>query len=172
MKKRTTKKVVMAMAVIVLFAAVSLFYSRPMTPEQRYPMLSLHKCTELRVCYRTDGQAELTEFTIDKNCQEFQVLCDLLYEQSYCRSLRDLFPRGTRVHPTEPGDFEWEVLFCFEGIVFPNGSIGSGGLLRIQNWYGDLDLYFDGEVLSCYTKEQEAWAKEVLDGILSSVEAT
>ncbi|MBQ8564107.1 MAG: hypothetical protein IJ443_09515 [Firmicutes bacterium] len=163
MKKLKTKKAVILIAVTLLFIAAYLFYSRPMTIQQRYPMLNLDKCTELRGYYRLDGQVELTEFTIDKNCKEFEMLCDLLYEQDYRRSLRDLLPRGTRIHPTEPGDFEWEVFFYFENVALPDGNIGSGGILRIQCWYGELDIHFDGEILTCYTDEQETWAKDVLN---------
>jgi len=162
MKKLKTKKVVIVVAIIILFIAVYLFYSRPMSIQQRYPMLTLEKCTELRGYYKLDGQAELTEFSIDKNGEEFEMLCDLLYEQEYHRSLRDLLPRGTRTHPTEPGTFQWEVYFHFDDVVFPNGSIGSGGMLSIQSWYGELDIHFDGEILSCYTNEQETWAEGVL----------
>lgn len=165
MKKLKTKKAVVMISVILLLIAAYLFYSRPMTIQQRYPMLNLDKCTELRGYYEIDGQTEFTEFTIDKNSEEFEMLCDLLYEQSYCRTLRDILPRGTRIHPTEPGDFEWEVYFHFEDVVLPDGNIGSGGILRIQCWYGELDIHFDGEILSCYTNEQETWAKEVLNTI-------
>lgn len=167
MKKLKTKKAVIMIFVILLLIAVYLFYSRPMTVQQRYPMLNLDKCTELRGYYKIDGQTELAEFTIDKNSEAFEILYDLLYEQSYHRSLRDLLPRETRIHPTEPGDFEWEVCFYFEDVVFSDGNIGSGGILRIQCWYGELDIHFDGEILSCYTNEQEAWAKEVLNTIQS-----
>lgn len=162
MKKTKIYSTIIVITFILLFIAAYLFYSRPMTIQQRYPILTLDKCTELRGYFRLDRQEELTEFTIDKNSTEFKSLCDLLYEQDYRRSLKDLLPRGTRVHPTEPGDFQWEVSFYFEDIVFPDGSIGSGGILSIQSWYGELDIHFDGDVLSCYTNEQETWAKEVL----------
>ncbi len=165
MKKLKTKKAVIMIAVVLFFIAGYLFYSRPMTIQQRYPMLTLDKCTELRGYYEIDEQVEFTEFTIDKNSEEFGILCNLLYEQSYRRSLRDLLPRGTRIHSTKPGDFEWEVYFYFEDVVLPDGNIGSGGVLRILSWYGELDIHFDGEVLSCYTNEQETWAKEVLNTI-------
>lgn len=165
MKKLKTKKAIIMIAVILLFIAVYLFYSRSMSIQQRYPMLTIEKCTELRGYYKLDGQAEFTEFTIDKNSEEFEILCDLLYEQEYHRSLRNLFPRGTRIHPTESGAFQWEVYFHFEDVVFPDGSIGSGEMLSIQSWYSELDIHFDGEILSCYINEQETWAKEVLNTI-------
>ena len=156
-------------SVILFLIAVYLFYSRPMTIQQRYPMLDLDQCTELRGYYKIDGQTELTEFTIDKNSEAFEILCDLLYEQSYRRSLRDLLPAGTRIHPAEPDSFQWEVFFHFENIALPDGSTVSGGVLRIQCWYGELDIHFDGEELSCYTNEQETWAQETLEIIQRSI---
>lgn len=163
--KKLKAKTVILIAAIFLCIAGYLFYSRPMTIQQHYPMLTLDKCTDLRGHYEIDGQTDFTEFTIDKNSEEFEVLCRLLYDQDYRRSLRNFLPRGTRIHPTESGDFEWEVYFHFEDVEFPDGNIGSGGILRIQYWYGELDIHFDGEMLSTHTKEQEAWAKEVLNAI-------
>lgn len=165
MKKVKTKKVAISFSVAVLLLAAYLIYSRPMTIQQRYPILDLAQCTELRGYYEIVGQAERTEFTIDKNSEDFETLCTLLYEQTYRRSLKDLLPRGTRIHATQPGDFEWEVFFQFEDVVFPDGNHGSGGILRIEYWYGELDIHFDGEQLSCHTKQQEFWAKTILDTI-------
>lgn len=165
MRKPKSKRPVIVIAVIILFVAAYLLYSRPMAIQQRYPMLTLDSCTELRGYYKINEQTEFTEFTIDKNSEAYEILCSLLYEQDYRRSIRDLFSRGTRIHPTEPGDFEWEVYFHFEDAVLSDGNIGSGGILRIQYWYGELDIHFDGDVLSCYTNEQETWANEVLNTI-------
>lgn len=167
MKKLKNKKAVIVISVMLLLLVVYLFYSRPMTIQQRYPMLKLDKCTELRGYYEISGQTAFTEFTIDKNSEEFEMLCSLLYAQDYRRSLRDLLPQGTLTHSTAPGDFEWEVYFRFEDVMLTDGNIGSGEILRIQYWYGELDIYFDGEKLSCHTNEQEAWAKEVLNAIQS-----
>ena len=89
----------------------------------------------------------------------------LSFASSYRRSLKDILPRGTHIHPTEAGDFQWEVIFHFDNVVLNDGSIGSGGMLRIQSWYGELDIHFDGEILACNTDEQETWEKEVLDAI-------
>lgn len=163
MKKLKTKKAVIMITLILLFIVAYLFYSRSITIQQRYPMLNLDKCTELCGYYKIDGQTELTEFTIDKNSETFEILCNLLYKQSYRRSLRDLLSRGTRIHPAEPGTFEWEVFFYFENVALPDGNIGSGGILRIQYWYGELDIHVDGEIFACYTDEQETWAKDVLN---------
>ena len=164
MKKPKMKKAFLLISVTVLLLAAYLIYSRPMTIQQRYPMLDLEQCTDLRGYYEIGGKGR-TEFTIDKNSEDFETLCTLLYEQAYRRSLKDLLPRGTRTHVTQPGDFEWEVFFRFEDAVFPDGSHGSGGILRIAYWYGELDIYFDGEQLSCHTTQQESWAKTFLDAV-------
>lgn len=164
-KKVRTKKIVIVASVAVLVIAACLFYSRPKTVSQLYPMFTLDKCTEIRGYY-IDTQPGMTEYTIEKDSDEFQKLCALFWEQEYCRSLRDILPRGTRTYqtqPDDPNDYQWDVYFCFEDITLPDGSIGSGAMLHFQSWYGELDIYFDGETYSCYTSEQEAWAKEILD---------
>ncbi len=171
MKKLKNKKVVIVVSVMLLLVAVYLFYSRPLTIQQRYPMLNLDKCTELRGYYEICEQTAFTKFTIDKNSEEFEMLCSLLYTQDYRRSLRDLLPQETRTRSIAPGDFEWAVSFHFEDVVLSDGNIISGDTLRIQYWYGELDVYFDGKKLSCHTNEQEAWAKEVLNAI-QSIEQT
>jgi len=163
MKKLKTQKAFIMLFVMLLFIAGYLFYSRPMTIQQRYPMLTLDKCTEIRGYYEVGAQAEMTAFTIEKDSEYFQKLCNLFYERNYRRSLRDILPRGTRIHRTEPDDFQWEVMFHFDTVELPDGNRGSGTLLRIQYWYGDLDIHFDGVTRSCHTSEQDAWAKEILD---------
>ncbi len=165
MNKPKTKNVVISITAIILLIVGYLFYSRPMTIQQRYPMLNLDKCTEITGYYKVDEQIELTEFSIEKDSEEFEALWALLYEQDYRRSLKDILPRETRIHPTEAGDFQWEVVFHFDDVVLNDGSIGSGGMLRIQSWYGELDIHFDGEMLACYTDAQASWEKEVLDAI-------
>ena len=165
MNKTKTKKIVILIFAAVLLIAGYLFYSRPMTIKQRYPMLEPDKCTKLTGYYKVDEQTEFTEFTVEKDSKEFQALWELLYEQGYRRSLKDILPRGTRTHPTQEGEFQWEVIFHFDNVVLDDGSVGSGGMFHIQSWYGELDIYFDGETLACYTADQKAWEKEVLGAI-------
>ena len=163
MKKGFMKKTAVATALIVLLFAAYFIYSKPVNISQLYPMLTLDKCTGISGCYADGTQAGLTEFTIDKGSEEFETLCSLLYDQDYHRSLRDLLPRGTRIHPTEPGDFQWDVHFCFEDVEFPDGSRGSGAMLHIQSWYGELDIDFNGETHAYRTSGQEVWSREVFD---------
>ena len=156
-------KVIAFLSVIFLCAAAYLFYSRPMTMQQRFPMLTLDKCTDLHGVYKSDGQADFTVFSFDSSSEEFAALWDLLYAQEYRRSLRDLVPEQTRIHPTGSGGFEWEIFFCFDDVALPDGTIGSGDMLCIQSWYGKLDIWFGDKRLSCYTDEQDPWASQILD---------
>ena len=162
MKKPKMKKAFLMISVTVLLLAAYLIYSRPMTIQQRYPMLDLAQCTDLRGYYEIGGQGRI-EFTVDKNSEDFETLCTLLYEQAYRRSLKDLLPHGTRTYRVLPEDFEWEVFFQFEDVAFPDGSHTSGRILRVDYWYGELDIHFYGDIVSCSTKQQESWAKTVLD---------
>jgi hypothetical protein len=162
MKKPKMKKAFLMISVTVLLLAAYLIYSRPLTIQQRYPMLDLEQCTDLRGYYEIGGQGRI-EFTVDKNSEDFETLCTLLYEQAYRRSLKDLLPHGTRTYRVLPEDFEWEVFFQFEDVAFPDGSHTSGRILRVDYWYGELDIHFYGDIVSCSTKQQESWAKTVLD---------
>ena len=126
-------------------------------------MLSPEKCTGMEGYYRDEAGEALQKFTVHKNSEEFAVLWELLYEQAYHREFRDLLPKGTRVHAAQPGDFEWEVFFLFDKVELSDGNTGSGGILRIQYWYGELEVYFEDNSLSCHVKDQETWAMQVLD---------
>ena len=163
MKKTQKTKLLILIAVAVVILAAYLIYSRPMSLPQMYPMLTLDQCTEIHGYFRIEEQPEQTRFTVSASDEAFQDLCDTFYGRRYRRSLRSIFARGARYHRVEPGDFQWEVYFHFEDVELPDGSFGSGAMLHIQNWYGELDLYFDGERVSLHTDDEEAWCKEVLN---------
>ena len=162
------RKIVAMIALAVLLLVSYLVYSRPMTLSQLCPLLTLDKCVEISGYYRTSTQTDgLTQFTIEADSKEFQELCSLFNEKTYRRSLRDLLPRGARTHQTtNEFEFQWEVMFHFDAIEFPDGNAGSGPLLQVQYWYGELDIenkVWENTRLFCYTNEQDVWAKEILD---------
>ena len=162
------RKTVVMLSLAVLLLVSYLIYSRPMTLSQINPLLPLDKCVEISGYYRTsDDTGGFTQFTIAADSKEFKELCRLFSEKTYRRSLRNLLPRGTRTHQTTSKfEFQWEVFFHFDTIEFPDGNAGSGPLLQVQYWYGDLDIenrVFEKERRICHTAEQDAWAKEILD---------
>ena len=98
MKKVHKKKIIIVAIAAALLIVTYLFYSRPMTVSQLYPMLPLDECTKIRGYYDDGTGPAQVEFNIEKDSEEFQKLCSLFYEQDYRRSLRDILPRGTRTH--------------------------------------------------------------------------
>ena len=162
MKTSLLKKIVVVVCVAILLFAGYLFYSRPTTIEQRYPMLTLDKCILIYGNYYDGRGTALSEFSFAEDSEEYTKLCALFFEQEYRRSIRDIFPRGPRTHQPKPGDYEWKVSFLFKDIELPDGSV-SDVTLHFQNWYGELDIYVDREKYACNVREQEIWAKEVLD---------
>lgn len=117
--------------------------------------------------FYNDGATTASEkFTIPEDCEAFEKLWELLCAQEYRRSLRDLLPKGTRIHTAEPGEFQWEVSFHFEDVAFSDGSSGSGEMLRIQNWYDEIDIYFEDERLPCWKIKSGDCAREVLSIIM------
>ncbi len=162
------------MLIIAILVISYLIYSRPMTIEERNKTLSLDKCTGIEGYYRDDTMTDLEKFTVSKDSEEFELLCELLYEREYRRSLKDICSKGTRMHQVLPGDFQWEVFFCFENIELADGNMGGGAMLQIQSWYGELSIkYADSErgSMFCHTKEQKAWAADVFEIILQAVSA-
>ena len=169
MKMHLKKKTIAAVGAVLLLAVTYLVYSRPMTIQTEYPMLSIDKCTGIRGYYRDDTMNELQEFNIERSSEEFDKLWDLLYEREYRRSLKDLLPQGTRIYQTGPGDFQWEVYFSFDTVETPDGNGHSGTVLQFERWYdGALDIEVIGENHSYNTDDQDACAKEVLDIIRES----
>lgn len=164
-----TKKTVVMLALAVLLLVSYLIYSRPMTLSRLYPLLPLDQCVGISGYYRTTEQpgVELMQFTVEADSEEFQELCSLFNEKTYRRSLKNLFSRGTRYHPlTGEFEFQWEVWFHFDTIEFPDGNGGSGPLLQIQYWYGELEIenmVWEKSRRISHTDDQDIWAKEILD---------
>ena len=169
MKKVFRKKKTVVMLLVTVLLLVSwLVYSRPVTLSQLCPLLPLGECVGISGYYRTSDQTGgLTQFTVEAGSEEFRELCRLFGEKTYRRSLKDLLPRGTRIHQTTGKfEFQWEVWFHFDTVEFPDGNAGSGPLLQVQYWYGELDIKnrgFEEDIRSCHTTEQDTWAKEILD---------
>ena len=156
------KKLVIGIIIGVLIFSVGSYFSK-MTLLELFPMLTLDKCVEISGEYRVGTQTESTSFVFERDSKEFERLFAHFYWSIYEWSFRNMLPQGTRYHKAEPDDFQWNVYFTFEGVEFPDGSTGSGKMLHIENWYGDLDIYFDGERYACKIKNQDDWLKDALN---------
>lgn len=164
-KTRVTKKTVL-LAVVILAAVAWLICSRPMTLAQLYPRLTADKCTKIYVDYQTSEQRLPTEFTVEKGSEAFEELYELFYTgRTYRLGLKTIRPNATRRHHVQPGDFMWCVRFQFEEVEHPDGSL-SGEILRIQNWFGELNISANADRDRVFrTAGQDEWLQEVLDAI-------
>jgi len=160
MKKRV--KTTFFVTVLFCIAAFVLVYTRPLTIEQRYPVLDISQCTQIQGYYYDGTGVEHIHFTIYPDDIHFDEIIEQFQVTAFKTKLRNIFPRGTKTHRYNKGDFQWEIMFRFEDILFPSGDMGSGDMLHIRNFYGDIDLFFDGEQVNCSVKNQEQWLEDVM----------
>lgn len=150
-------------AVVLLLCAGYLFYTRPVALGQIYPMLEAGECVGISGFFSVGSQQERSEFAPPQGSEAFEEVLGLLYDCRYRRTLRDLLVHGTRTHAVQPGDFQWELWLAFEGVELPDGGVGSGPMLHVQYWYGELDFHFNGQTRSYRAKDEMTWAADLLE---------
>ncbi len=167
-------KYIIAIAILLAVIIAVFLYTRPITIEQLFPGIDLPQCEMIRGYYRdyydrdSDADYELQEFEFDGQTAAFTRLMDQLDGRKFRRTLRSLLPSGTKYHPLQEGDFQWELILCFDKLEFPDGTIRSGSLVHILNYYGKLDISFDENDWRCTTEEQKQWVSDVMEMIKES----
>ena len=140
-----------------------------MTITELCPAIDFEQCSRIHGYYYlydgSNGDGDETRFEFSKENDEFRELLETLEKRKFRRSLRSLLPSGGRSHRLEPGDYKWSMVFTFDELTFPDGSVGRGDVLHIDNFFGELSLYYDGEKLYCGTSEQAAWIKSIMEHI-------
>lgn len=149
-------------AVVLIIAAVTAYFLRPMTIEERYPYLDMEHCTQIWGYYGTDLERELVPFVIRRGDPQFEQAMELFRPTVFRFRLGSLFSSGIKIHKNGLGDFRWEANFQFDRVVFPNGDTGRGDILHVTNFYGDIELSCDGEQMGCNVDHKEQWLKDVL----------
>lgn len=165
-RKKKRFKVAVTGVILLGLAIFCLIYTRPQTIEARYPMLDMAQCTRVKGYYSDGQMAEQRSFVIDPDDPHFAEIIALFDAPAFRTRLKNLLPEGTRYHQVEDGDFEWELMFRFEDVQFPSGDVGSGDMLHIRNFFGDISLHFDGTVTHCSVKEQDQWLRIVNEWIM------
>ena len=155
-------------AAVLLLAGLGLWYTRPMTLEQSCPGIDLSECRGINISYSRyaaeDGRGHYDQDTrtLLPDDPGFSAALELLQGRSFRRSLLSLLPRGGRTHQNTPGDFQWGLDLCFENVPLPDGGTGSGYMLRLNNFYGALDISFDVETWQARTDGQIQWLSDVM----------
>lgn len=165
MMRKNAKWIAGAIVVICIVAA-GLIYTRPQTIEQRYPLLSISDCTGIKGYYFVAPGVEDTAFQISSDDSRFSELIQQLQSVQIKKKLSNILPQGTKTHRLYDGDFKWELMLHFDDVSHPSGSHGSGYMLHIRNFFGDVSISFDGEEIWYSVSNQEQWLRDVLDIIL------
>ena len=155
--------------VLIMAALLAVIYTRPLTLTELYPVIDFDECIRIHGYYYlydgSNGAGDDTRFELAAEDDAFEALLATVKDRAFRRSLRSLLPSHGQSHPLENGDYKWSIIFTFNDLSFPDGSIGRGDILHIDNFFGQLSLYHDGEKLYCGTDDQEAWIEEVMDYI-------
>lgn len=165
------KKYLRALEAVLLFGAVllALWYTRPMTIAEICPAIDFDECSRIHGYYYlydgNNGAGDDQRFELTEEDDPFTALLASVKEREFRRSLRSLLPSGGQSHRLEEGDYKWSVIFTFDDLSFPDGSIGRGDILHIDNFFGELSLYYDGEKLYCSTDEQDIWIDQIMEHI-------
>lgn len=163
-KKRTLIALFIA-AVLVIFC---LWYTRPLSFEELAKGVEPAACQQIKVYaqYETGIDSyDSYELTLRPEDASFSPLLTLFEEQTYRRSLLSLLPRGTWTHSTQPGDFKWEVILSCDAVAAPDGSTGSGDLLRFNNFYGRLEISYLGDTWRASARNLDQWMFQVMEAI-------
>lgn len=174
-KPPVKRKWILLTALAAVLTIFCLWYTRPIPFSELIPGTELLPCSQLRVyaSYEADrGLREEYDVTITPEDPSFEPLLSLFTDQSYRRSLRNLLPRGTRIHSPQPGDFEWHIYLDYEGrATLPDGNEIGGTLFQFTNFYGTLDISLPGEDWQANTHNQDQWLWAVME-IIRSQETT
>ena len=154
-------------ALLLAAAAVCIWYGRPMTLEEICPGMELEQCMGIKGSFSTDQDRGLeNNLSLLPEDEAFSSLLERLQGQRFRRSPLWWMPRGTRTHRIDEGDFKWELSLAFEQVPLPDGSAGTGYMLHLNNFFGDLDLRFDGKTWPIRTADQEQWLSDVMARIM------
>lgn len=154
--------------VLAVLVAVGLWFARPMGLEEICPGLELAECRGIEIRYRTAERRgpyfDDTQAVLFPGEPEFDEVIGLLAEKKFSRSPFWWFPSGGKSHRWEDEDFFWYMHLLFEDVTLPDGSTGSGHMLQVNNFFGELTLRgYDGETYPVRTSGQKEWVREVLE---------
>lgn len=159
--KKPLKTALVIIAIVCIIAAAVLIYSRPMTISEICADIDITKSAKLQGSYSV-YPVGLTEFEFGKDDAQFGPVMELLSGQKFRRSVRSLFPQGTRSYRLTDGVFKWDILCEMREPVQVNGENVSGTVVRVSYYYGELEIECVGTLWRCRTRDQAAFAQEVL----------
>ncbi len=157
-------KIIISAALLLTLLAFVLFYTRPMTLAQLCSGIDITQCESVRGYFFLVPNIEYSRFEIYRDDERFSQIIELFESRKFRRSLVSLLPQGTKTHLNQEGDFKWEVMFEINDVTFPDGSVISGTLISVSNFFGVLEIHFNvnGDVWRCNTSDKKEWLRDVM----------
>lgn len=147
---------------ICIVAACSI-YTRPQTIEQSYPLLSISDCTEIQGYYFIAPCVEDIQYHISTDDSRFSEIIQLVQSARIKKKLSNILPQETKTHRLSDGDFKWELMLNFDDVSYLSGDHGSGYMLHIRNFFGEVSISFDGEEVWYSVSNQEQWLRDIME---------
>ena len=161
-------KIIIPITLLVALLGVVLFYTRPMTLTQLCFGVDVARCELVAGYYFIAPSVEESPFEINQDDEHFSQILELFESRKFSKSLVNLLPQGTKTHLTQDGDFKWEILFELNDVTYPDGSVNSGTLIRVSNFFGVIEVHFNGDVWRCSTSDKDEWLSDVMSLISHS----
>ncbi len=155
-------KIIISAALFLILMVCVLLYTRPMTLAQLCSGVDITQSVSISGYFFLAPSVDDSFFEIDKDDESFSQIVELFESRKFRRSLVSLLPHGIKMHRTKDGDFKWEVMFEINNVTFPDGSINSGTLIHVNNFFGTLEVYFNGDVWYCTTRDKKEWLSDVM----------
>lgn len=155
-------KIIISATLLLTLLVCVLLYTRPMTLAQLCSGVDITQCVSVSGYFFLVPSVENSRFEIDKDDERFSQIVELFESRKFRRSLVSLLPQGTKTYRTQDGDFKWEVMFEINDVIFPDGSVNSGTLICVSNFFGVLEVHFNGDVWRCTTSDKKEWLSDVM----------
>ncbi len=157
------KKRLLGLVVLVLVIGIFVInYTKPVTISELSQGVEITQYQAIEAVFIIAPEEEHSSFETSKQ-EELNAIFDMFSNQKFRKSLGNLVNQTFDSHRVEDGDFSWYITFQSDEIVMPNGNSTSGDILKVSNFYGDLEIRFNGESYICTTDNQEEWLKSVID---------
>lgn len=159
--------------VLAALLVAGLWFSRRMGIEEICPGVKLTECSRIEVRYKTWERSgpyfDDTRVVLSPGEPGFDEAIGLLAEKGFSRSPFWRFRSSRKSHRWMEGDFLWYMDLVFEDVTLPDGSTGSGYLVQLNNFFGDLELRrYDGNTYPVQTSGQREWIGEMMDIFLAA----
>lgn len=161
-------KIIIPITLLVALMGIVLYYTRPMTLSQICFGVDMDQCESVSGYYFIAPGVDDSPFEIDQDDEKLSQILELFDTRKFSKSLVNLLPRGNKTHQLQEGDFKWEILFEFSDVTYPDGSTNSGTLIRVSNFFGVIEVHFNGDVWRCSTSDKEEWLSNVMSLISNS----